>query len=296
MLNLENERIPNLLRACAKWIPWRAGRMDENGKFPKYPIDASTGRKINALDPRNWLNIDAVTNAVAEGRATGIGFVLDGMPITQGANGEPLYLIGIDIDAKSNIGKPEIDHLKQTLNRTYVEISPSGKGLRLFVLSRVPVKAGNRNGYEMYTSKRFLTITGRNSHGNLCEATNGVLTLHQKWFPEKSPVDLGVVRKCCGTKLEETPANVAWVRDMLRTVTADCSYETYRNVIWALEDLQWDCGEEIQRSWSLTAPHRFSENCLQSLRNSFGLRPGVQFGTLVYYARLAGYRRPRCTP
>lgn len=85
--------------------------------------------------------------------------------------------------------------------------------------------------------------------------------------------------------MEETPRNLAVVYGYLNQINADCSYETYLRVIWALESLQWPCTEDIQRNWSRSAAHRFEETTLQKLKNSYSTRDGhVGFGTLVYLA------------
>jgi hypothetical protein len=287
-------QVPQLLAEKHQWIPWRAGTPDERGKFTKVPVAASTGRPVDAHNPAHWLDLTYAVQVVHSGKATGVGFVLDGAPITQGPDGEPLYLIGIDIDSKSGINSADLDGIKRALKRTYIEISPSRTGLRLFVLSKVPVKAGNRNGREMYTAKRFLTVTGYDSRGSLVEATQGVLELHKKWFPDSRPATSSKAKQRCGLKLEETPANVAWVVDMLKTLSADCDYERYRDIIWAVEDLGWLRGDTLQRAWSQSTPDRFSEDCLQSIKRSFDPDKGIHFGTLVHHARLAGYRRAPC--
>lgn len=86
--------------------------------------------------------------------------------------------------------------------------------------------------------------------------------------------------------MEQTPRNTARAWSLLNQINADCSYETYRSVIWALESLGWTDSEVVQRAWSMTAPARFDERTLQALKRSY--QPGtghVGFGTLVHLAR-----------
>jgi len=81
---------------------------------------------------------------------------------------------------------------------------------------------------------------------------------------------------------------VAWVAELLTTISADCSYDTYRAVIWALESIGWGGIEDLQRGWSLTAPHRFNEQTLQTLKRDYQLSDkSIGFGTLVFLARNA---------
>ena len=77
---------------------------------------------------------------------------------------------------------------------------------------------------------------------------------------------------------------------MLSFIDADCSYEMYRNIIWAIESTGWSCAEEIERAWSHTAPERFTEDGLTIIRSSFDYRErGITMGTLVHLARAFGY-------
>ena len=79
--------------------------------------------------------------------------------------------------------------------------------------------------------------------------------------------------------------------DMLSHINADCSYEIYRNVIWAIESTEWNCTEMIQRQWSMVASDRFTEDGLTIIKASFDRRNGgITLGTLVHYAKLAGYQ------
>ncbi|MEI6644280.1 MAG: bifunctional DNA primase/polymerase [Novosphingobium sp.] len=52
--------------------------------------------------------------------------------------------------------------------------------------------------------------------------------------------------------VDATPRQRARVADMLRHVSADCSYELYRDMVWAILSLGWDDGESIAQEWCLT--------------------------------------------
>jgi hypothetical protein len=81
------------------------------------------------------------------------------------------------------------------------------------------------------------------------------------------------------------------VESMLNAISADCSYEVYRSIIWALESLNWQYAYELQYNWSITAPHRFSEKELNNLIRTY--KPGFWgYGTIVKYARDSGWREP----
>ena len=72
-------------------------------------------------------------------------------------------------------------------------------------------------------------------------------------------------------------------------INADCDYQTWRNVIWALISTGWDSAEQLAREWSLTAPDRFEEKAFQSVVDSFRIDRGITLGTLFHYAKAAGW-------
>jgi hypothetical protein len=90
----------------------------------------------------------------------------------------------------------------------------------------------------------------------------------------------------------ETPRAVATLKDLLNYIDADCDYETYRSVIWAVCSTGWKCAEQIALDWSLTAEHRFEQSTFEALINSYDPDhpDAVTYGTLVYLARQGGCR------
>lgn len=90
----------------------------------------------------------------------------------------------------------------------------------------------------------------------------------------------------------ETPREVAILRDRLGYISADCNYEMYRNVVWAILSTGWHCAEQLALTWSLTAPHRFDQRTFDTLVLSYdpGHPGSVSYGTLVYLSRQGGRR------
>ena len=287
VLPLQPQAIPKALKATPRFVPWRAGPVNESGKFPKIPISVRTGRDVSAHKPANWLTFESALAAYLAGKCHGIGFVLAGRPLAMDSE-VPLYPCAIDLDGcGGELGVHEA--LWNSLGQPYVEVSPSGNGLRMFMLSTEVLKGGNAgNGFEMYFDKQFLTVTGQTLGGTLVECTDELKRLHDLKFPAKlKPIRLERPANKY-PPLEETPRNIARVWELLSQIDADCDYEAYRNAIWAVEALGWQCGDGLQREWSLTAPHRFEEDTLISLQNSFEPADDhIGFGTLVYLARVA---------
>jgi putative DNA primase/helicase len=87
----------------------------------------------------------------------------------------------------------------------------------------------------------------------------------------------------------ETPRAIAIVKEMLSFINADCDYETYRNIIWAVADTGWECSYGLLKDWSLTAEHRFEEDELQKIFNGFKYTGGIHYGTLVHHAKAGGW-------
>jgi hypothetical protein len=202
-------------------------------------------------------------------------------------------------------GNPRLLALKTVwceLGKPYCEVSPSGKGLRMFVLSKDQIKqvsvANPLGGKDeiFCGSPRWVTVTGWHFKGAGCPDASA------STFFQDHPLSQQPAKSSSATPhrarplmqvelapaLEYTPRNNAWVAELLTQISADCDYPTYRAVIWALESTGWESIEEIQRAWSLTAPHRFDEQTLQNLKRDYQLSDkSIRFGTLVFLARNA---------
>ncbi len=87
----------------------------------------------------------------------------------------------------------------------------------------------------------------------------------------------------------DTPRQRAVVTDMLRHVSADCSYELYRDMVWAILSLGWHDAEAIAEQWCKTAPDRFEDDDFCDVVNSHDLSRSPSFGTIHYHARGGGW-------
>ena len=83
----------------------------------------------------------------------------------------------------------------------------------------------------------------------------------------------------------ETPENKAKVTSALGLLSADCTYSEWRRILWALASTGWADAEEIARSWSMSAPDRFSEECFNKTWGSFDPTKGTTLGSLFYLAK-----------
>ena len=105
---------------------------------------------------------------------------------------EESEIIGLDIDNCLVNGKPNniAAAILKKCPPTYVEISPSGTGLHIFLRGRLP-PGGNRNsthGVEMYGKARYFTMTGKRwlDCANEIADDNGALSwIHSQYILKK---------------------------------------------------------------------------------------------------------------
>jgi putative DNA primase/helicase len=154
------EAIPQELQLLKNWVCWRREIRDD--KATKLPYDAKTGGLAATNQPATWTTFE---KACARTDFDGVGFVLTGTQYT-----------GIDFDgviAKTGEIESYVLEILRLLENPYTETTPSGRGLRAFVIAPLPPgkRRFTREGYgaEMYSGSeggRYLTTTGRKVQGN----------------------------------------------------------------------------------------------------------------------------------
>ncbi len=87
----------------------------------------------------------------------------------------------------------------------------------------------------------------------------------------------------------ESPENIARVKSALDAIPADCDYEMWRNIVWAVASTDWSCAEEMARKWSATAPDKFTDEAFDKVWHSFDPAGGINLGTLFHFAKEAGW-------
>jgi putative DNA primase/helicase len=139
------QNIPDSLRAIPQWVLWKYE--ERNGKRTKVPYQA-TGAHAKSTDPSTWASFDQV--AAVPGFA-GIGFVVTT------ASG----IVGVDLDhvVEDGVLSPFARTVVERLD-SYAEISPSGTGIRIFCHGALPLRGRKKGHVEMYSTGRFLTVTG----------------------------------------------------------------------------------------------------------------------------------------
>lgn len=305
------ENVPYALQRINRFVVWRAFTSGKpNGKADKVPVDVVTGKKVSAFDSLYQMTFDDALEAYETGAGDGIGIVLDGQPVGTAEDGTPLYLVGIDLDNVFGSDIPDQAAL-ETVEEvgSYTELSPSGRGLRIFCMSGHKPRSGQTKFGELYAEKRFLTITGNQvGFTRLVEASDAVRGIENRWwgkptttnaavipFPDKG---LDLARKLSGSEWAETSGNIARIQKVLEWIPPDSPYEIWRDCIWALASFGWECGQQLAEEWSAGSEahwvHDGGSEAQQAIANLFdGFDPGrgMSPGTLFHHAYANGMPR-----
>jgi len=142
--------IPGALKTLDQWLVWRLE--DRGGKATKVPYNARTGRLGKSNDSDTWSSFADAKATYERGGYSGIGIAF--------REGDGLAGIDLDhvIDAETGEISANAEEVIKRFEHTYTEISPSGVGIRIFVLENpngAARIAGGRNG------RKFITIRHR---------------------------------------------------------------------------------------------------------------------------------------
>jgi Primase C terminal 1 (PriCT-1) len=149
--------VPDDLRERDQWIVWR--RETSNGRETKVPYSVQ-GRRASSTNPLDWTEFQKALDFWRKypQRYAGLGFVFCG--------DDPF--VGIDLDDCLDLNsalKPWAQTTVERFSDTYMEISPSGQGLKIWAKGHLPASVpGVRVGdgqIEMYDRARYFTVTGR---------------------------------------------------------------------------------------------------------------------------------------
>ena len=118
-------------------------------------------------------------------------------------------------------------------------------------------------------------------------------TLLTVWQQELAARETGRARRKGRLSLfggvDDTPRQRATLQDQLQHISADCSYELYRDIVWAILSFGWPDAEDLARQWCETAPERFEEDDFYNVVNSHDSTRSPTIGTIYYHARQGGW-------
>lgn len=165
------ENIPLELRQIPAWAVWRAEMDPGTSHMSKPPYQAlHPEERAYATQPETWATFEQALDCYrARGWFDGISFAI----------AEEHGIVGVDLDHVS-------EHADDTLLiahalESYTEWSPSGDGIRIFVRGMLPPGRRVRGWIEMYSDKRFLTVTGHRldwASPTVDERADRLMTLH----------------------------------------------------------------------------------------------------------------------
>jgi putative DNA primase/helicase len=89
--------------------------------------------------------------------------------------------------------------------------------------------------------------------------------------------------------VDDTPRRRATLQGQLQHISADCSYELYRDIVWAILSFGWPDAEELARQWCETATDRFEEDDFHNVVNSHDPARSPTIGTIYHHARQGGW-------
>lgn len=183
MLSHNFHNIPDELKAIGRWVCWQL--VTRNGKTTKVPKRPGNPRRnASSTDPDTWGTFEeAVAAYEANDFLSGLGFVVS----------DEDDICGIDIDHARD---PETGELSVeacaavALLDSYTEISPSGEGLHIIVLGKLPGGGNKKGDFEVYGRGRFFTMPGTHLAGTptTIESRQSELEAwHRSVFGEKKP-------------------------------------------------------------------------------------------------------------
>lgn len=140
------QNIPLELRQIPNWVAWRK-ELTEDGKETKIPYNPKTGFKASPTNPEHWGTFEQACSVMQH--CDGIGFVLT----------STCGYVCIDLDPTEDTEEIKLQENIYNAFESYAEISPSGKGLHIWIKASLP-SGRKRKPVEIYPNARFMTFTG----------------------------------------------------------------------------------------------------------------------------------------
>lgn len=153
--------IPDALKSQKRWAPWKAVWSVKRNKFDKIPKDPKRPEYgLSSANPTSWVDYDTALSAFKKHapELSGVGYLMTG----------PHGIVGTDLDdcIVDGVIAPWAQEVVDACN-TYTEVSPSGRGLRIFGEGDSADWNNHDVGIEVYGGQdaRFLTMTGSHLKG-----------------------------------------------------------------------------------------------------------------------------------
>lgn len=185
------ENVPAVIKDLTAWVVWKyVPEVDpETGEtdWDKPPFSASGGKPASSTNPKTWASFRNAYDRYRKGGWDGVGLVLDRQKGREGPG-----LVGVDLDKCRDPVTGAVEPWALQIVReldTYTEVSPSGRGLRLFLLGRLPPHGRKKGLVEMYEWARYVTVTGQHVEGTPSSVEGRgeqLLAVHRRVFGERA--------------------------------------------------------------------------------------------------------------
>jgi len=159
-------RVPDSLTELGQWIVWRYEQRDD-GKPTKVPYQVN-GNRASSTDPKTWCSFDDALKIWQQqpNHWSGIGFVFSAT--------DTFFGLDLDecLDATEKL-KPWAQPIMERFFDSYAEISPSGRGIKIWAKGTLPdggvaFPVGDGR-IEVYDRARYFTVTGNHWAGQMLE-------------------------------------------------------------------------------------------------------------------------------
>jgi len=289
----EHLRAPDALRELRGWLVWHWRQKPGSPKPSKMPYYVSgkvrTGTHGSEADRANLATFEEAKAFAEKNDFAGVGLAL--MP--------EFGITALDFDncVKDGVIDPRVEALTAG---TYAELSPSGNGIRAFVMGESPdhkdsTPEDGSFGFETFHAKGFVTFTGQVTElTELTGTENTVAPMSEKiveFCGTRFKRAARVRAECVGAGKPTFGMSPEQITELLNKLPNDLHYEDWRNVGMAVHHETEGEGFDIWHEWSMNSPKYTSQEYCQGKWASFGINTSAEYttmGTILQMIREAG--------
>jgi putative DNA primase/helicase len=182
--------IPQVLKQHPhpQWVCWRYAPRGEGKKPDKRPINPKTLGNAGPHWPNSWSTFDTAYATYLQHRTLDDPRHLDGIGFFLTAD-DPY--VAVDLDncvTEEGIADPAKEVIQAL--ESYSEVSPSSRGIRILISSPTPVDNFKSLELEIYSHKRYVTITGHRLDNSPQEINRVDPSILQSLRPPQPPVTI----------------------------------------------------------------------------------------------------------
>lgn len=284
----EHLRAPDALRDLKGWLVWHWRQKPGSPKPSKMPYYVSgrvrTGTHGSEADRANLVTFEEAKAFAEKNDFAGVGLAL--MP--------EFGITALDFDncVKDGVIDPRVEELTAG---TYAELSPSGNGIRAFVLGESPdhkdsTPADGSFGFETFHAKGFVTFTGHvtelteitGTENTVAPISDAVMAFCGTRFKRAARVRA----ECVGAGKPTFGMSPEQITELLNKLPDDLHYEDWRNVGMAVHHETEGEGFDIWHEWSMNSPKYTAQEYCQAKWVSFGINTSADYTTMGTILRM----------